>query len=307
MILIGGENLIDLIEDASGSFSANPGGGPFNIAKALARQEQEVGYLTPISDDQMGDRLAANLEESGAKILAPRSNAPTSLALVSLVDGQPQYQFYREKTAERQITSTMLNRTIPKQAKALQLGSLALSSGKDADAWAQIYVAFHRRGKFTSLDPNIRPAFINKRRKYMARLEWVLAHTDLLKLSDEDLAWIAPDQPPEAAAATLQASYNIPLVVLTKGAEGAIGFYKNGLIEAPASKAEPFVDAVGAGDTFMGTLLAQLAENGLLTRDALLAATSETLRTCLAMAAKSAAINCTRSGCNPPRRAELLG
>jgi len=306
MILVGGENLIDFIEDENGRFSANPGGGPFNIAKALARQEQETGYLTPVSVDEMGERLAADLIESGVSLLAKRSPAPSSLALVTLDNGQPKYQFYRQKTAERHVTATMLNRIIPKQASALQLGSLALTSGKDADAWAQMFVAFHKRGKFTSLDPNIRPAFIKNRRKYMARLEWVLAHTDLLKLSDEDLAWIAPAQTHEAAAATLQASYNIPFVVLTKGAEGALGFHKAGLIEAPASKAEPFVDAVGAGDTFMGTLLAQLAEHGLLSHDALHDAAPKTLRASLAMAAKAAAINCTRSGCNPPRKAELL-
>ena len=307
MILIGGENLIDFIEDETGKFSANPGGGPFNIAKAIARQNQPSGYLTPISKDQMGDRLAADLEDSGVTLLAPRSDAPSSLALVSLVDGQPNYQFYREKTAERAVTSTLLNRIIPKEATALQLGSLALASGKDAENWAQIYVAFHKRGKFTSLDPNIRPAFIKKRRKFMARLQWVLAHTDMLKLSDEDLAWIAPEQNPEEAAKALQAEHNIPLVVLTKGESGALGFQSENTIVAPAHKADPFVDAVGAGDTFMGTLLVQLTELGLLSRPALTAADPQVIQACLSKAAMAAAINCTRSGCNPPYKDELTG
>jgi len=305
MILVGGENLIDFIESSDGTFTANLGGGPFNIAKALARQGQAVGYLTPISSDQMGDRLAADLVSDGATLLAPRSKAPTSLALVTLKNGQPRYQFYRQKTAERQVSTTMLNRIIPTQAVAFQLGSLALTSGKDADAWAQIYRAMHARGLFTSLDPNIRPAFIKNRRKYLSRLDWILPKTDLLKLSDEDLNWFYPKRSLESAAAHLRTKHDIPLLVLTRGAEGASGFTTQGQFDVAAPKAEPFLDAVGAGDTFMGTLLAQLSNAGLLTRSALEGASETALRPIIETAAKAAAMNCETSGCNPPYSASL--
>ena len=305
MILVGGENLIDFIEAKDGRFTANLGGGPFNIAKALARQGQKVGYLTPVSTDQMGDRLAADLLADGVSLLAPRSKAPTSLALVSLVNGQPSYQFYRQKTAERQVSAPMLNRIIPKQPAAFQLGSLALTSGKDADVWAQMYRALHQRGVFTSLDPNIRPDFIKNRRKYMARLAWILPKTDLLKLSDEDLTWLDPKRGLEDVATHLRAKHSIPLVVLTMGASGAKAFTSQGIFSVPAPRAEPFVDAVGAGDTFMGTLLAQLSAAGLLARDALKTASEKQLVGVLATAAKAAAMNCQTSGCNPPTLAEL--
>ena len=305
MILVGGENLIDFIESPDGRFTANLGGGPFNIAKTLARQGQNVGYLTPVSTDQMGDRLAAELQADGVALLAPRSKAPTSLALVSLVNGQPGYQFYRQKTAERQVSNTLLNRIIPKQATAFQLGSLALTSGKDADAWAQIYRAKHQRGLFTSLDPNIRPDFIKNRRKYLARFGWILPKTDLLKLSDEDLNWLDPTRSLEDAAEYLRAQHHIPLLVLTRGADGATGFTPEGRFDVPALKAAPFIDAVGAGDTFMGTLLAQLSTAGLLSRDALVAAPQSQLRPILEAAAKAAAMNCETSGCNPPYSADL--
>jgi len=305
MILVGGENLIDFIESPDGTFTANLGGGPFNITKALARQGQAVGYLTPISTDQMGDRLAADLLADGVALLAPRSKAPTSLALVTLIDGQPSYQFYRQKTAERRVSTTMLNRIVPKQAKAFQLGSLALTSGRDADAWAQMYRALHQRGVFTSLDPNIRPAFIKNRHKYLARLEWILSKTDLLKLSDEDLNWLDPKRAAGDAAVHLRAKYNIPLLVLTRGADGATGFTAENQFDVSAPKADPFMDAVGAGDTFMGTLLARFSEAGLLSRSALEVADKTTLRSILASAAKAAAMNCETAGCNPPYSADL--
>ncbi len=307
MILVGGENLIDFIESPDGRFTANPGGGPYNIAKTLARQEQAVGYLTPISTDQMGDRLTLGLEASGATLLAPRSNSPTSLALVTLRNGQPSYQFYRQKTAERMVSPALLARITPQAATALHIGSLALTSGKDAEIWAEFYRASHARGLFTSLDPNIRPAFIKNHQKYLARIERLLSKTDLLKLSDEDLAWISPNLPIESAAKALRMQHGIPLLVLTKGSDGAMAFHQNGTINIPAAMADPFVDAVGAGDTFMGTLLAQLSDNGLLSSHALQTASAGALQTCLQYAAKAAALNCERSGCNPPNKAELIG
>ncbi|MCF6273317.1 MAG: PfkB family carbohydrate kinase [Rhodobacteraceae bacterium] len=305
MILVGGENLIDLLENPDGGFSATPGGGPFNIARTLGHLGQNAGYLSPISKDPMGDRLAGLLEANGVTLLAPRSNAPSSLALISLLEGEPRYRFYREKTAERRVSLSMLNRIIPASASALQLGSLALASGTDAGIWAQIYVAFHKRGKFTALDPNIRPSFIKQRRRYLARLDWMLAHTDLLKLSDADLGWISPDQPVDIAAQTLQQKHGISLLVVTKGSKGATAYHASGSLTVLPSAPTPFVDAIGAGDTFMGTLLAKLSTAGLLEREALKNTTATALLPCLKAAALAAAINCESAGCNPPDAAAM--
>jgi fructokinase len=305
MILVGGENLIDLIEADDGRFTASLGGGPFNIARTLARQGQSVGYLTPVSTDAMGDRLAGALQKDGAALLPPRSTAPSSLALVSMQNGQPSYQFYRQKTAERRVSAPLLNKIIPKHPAAFQLGSLALTSGKDADVWAQMFRALHQRGVFTALDPNIRPAFIKNRRKYRARLGWILPKTDLLKLSDEDLAWLDPKRNSAAAASHLRQKHSIPLVVMTMGAAGAKAFTAQGNFTLPAPVAAPFIDAIGAGDTFMGTLLAQLADAGLLTRTALETAPEARLNRAIAMSAKAASLNCQTSGCNPPYSATL--
>lgn len=198
------------------------------------------------------------------------------------------------------MTATLLNRIIPKHPTAFQLGSLALTSGKDADVWAQIYRALHQRGVFTALDPNIRPAFLKNRRKYRARLGWILPKTDLLKLSEEDLSWLDPKRDASTAAVHLCQKHTIPLVVLTMGAAGAKAFTAQGNFTIPAPKAEPFMDAIGAGDTFMGTLLARLAEAGLLTRAALECAPEASLHTAIAMSAKAATLNCQTCGCNPP-------
>ncbi|MEO0915067.1 MAG: PfkB family carbohydrate kinase, partial [Pseudomonadota bacterium] len=191
MILIGGENLIDFIQEPGGDghplYRAIPGGSPYNTAKAAARQEVATGYLSPFSTDTLGALLEGELRAEGVAVLAPSSDRPTSLAVVSLSDGHARYQFYREGTAERDISAGSLAGAVPEGAVAFQIGSLALAHGEDADIWASFFLEAAGQGLFTSLDPNIRPAFIRDREAYLARLERLYSAASLIKLSDEDL------------------------------------------------------------------------------------------------------------------------
>ncbi|MDG2462522.1 MAG: PfkB family carbohydrate kinase, partial [Planktomarina sp.] len=107
MLVVGGDNLIDLIEisrdDAAVSFAGARGGSGYNTARATARQGQDVGFITPIAQDNLGHFLADKMVADGVALLSPRSEKPSSLAVVTLVNGQPSYQFYRGDTAERQV------------------------------------------------------------------------------------------------------------------------------------------------------------------------------------------------------------
>ena len=310
MIAVGGENLIDFIQETGDGghplYRAIPGGSPFNTAKAIARQGQDVGYLTPFSSDTLGRLLQGNLlENAGVAALAPNSPKPTSLAVVSFEDGQPRYQFYREDTAERDITLERLQASLPDDLRAFYVGSLALAHGADADAWADLFVALAARGVFTTLDPNIRAAFIHDRAGYLARLERLIGCASLIKLSDEDIGWLNPDDDMIDAAQAIFDRSPAPLVVLTKGAEGAVGFCADGRIDVDPVPVPDLKDTVGAGDTFMGTLIAQTARRGLMTRDGFAEAGTEEMRAIMETAARAAAINCGRVGCNPPTLADL--
>lgn len=303
MILVGGENLIDLVPLEGGvpySFQALPGGSPFNCAMALGRQGQKVGYLTPISSDNLGDLLAGTLTDSGVELLSKRRVESTSLAVVSLQDGHASYQFYRAGTAERMVTLDGLIASTPTGAKALHLGSLTLADGADADIWAQYFCQMHQRGVFTSLDPNIRAAFIHDRTKYMARLEPVLEHTDLLKLSDEDLNWLYPDQGIQAAAAKLAKQSSAKILIVTFGGDGAFALMNGQTIRIAAAPVDDMRDTIGAGDTFMATLLAHLARANALTVAAVQKMDRQMVRKLLQWAAQGAALNCAKTGCNPP-------
>ncbi len=309
MILVGGENLIDFIQiesvEANPIYQANPGGSPYNCAKAIGRQQVPVSYLTPVSTDSLGELLATGLTDAGVKLCGARRSEPSSLAVVSLLEGVASYQFYRQNTAERMVAFEGLNGGVPEGTDAFHLGSLSLTHGVDAEVWTDFYVAMNERGVFTSLDPNIRAAFITDRAAYMARFKRLLLATDLLKLSDEDLAWLAPETDLETAAMQLLARSSASLLVVTLGGDGAFALSGGKKITIPAAPVAEMKDTVGAGDTFMATLLAGLQQSGNLSGKALKYMDETSVAALLTRAAQAAALNCEKSGCNPPDLTEL--
>ena len=134
MLVVGGDNLIDLIEisrdDAAVSFAGARGGSGYNTARATTRQGQDVGFITPIAKDNLGHFLADKMLADGVKLLSPRSEKPSSLAVVTLVKGQPGYQFYRGDTAERQVDLPSLPAHFPKDGRAFHLTSLSIILGR---------------------------------------------------------------------------------------------------------------------------------------------------------------------------------
>lgn len=309
MIVVGGDNLVDLLQTGSDehevSFSGMRGGSAYNTARAIARQDQNVGFLTPISTDSLGAFLADKMVDDGVKLLADRSNAPTSLAVVTLTDGQAGYQFYRNETAERMVAETSLVSNMPKDAKLFHLTSLAIVEGQDADDWASFYAKQFANGLITTLDPNVRPLLIHERAQYLERLSGLFANTGLLKLSDEDLEWIYPDQSFDDACQSVLKATSAVITIVTKGSEGAIAFKGGKSVSVPAATVSELVDTVGAGDTFMGTTLAQLARMDITDLTALDALTLVDWEKIMTTSAKGAAINCGRKGCQPPTTKEL--
>ncbi len=136
MILVGGENLMDMIQVDNHYqnvlFKAIPGGSPYNLALAAGRQGVRVGYVTPISEDSNGDQLVANLLSSNVQVLGPRVPEPTSLAMVNIEGGTPSYAFYREGTAERLVNLEKLTKNLTDDVAIFHIGSLALTGGSDA-------------------------------------------------------------------------------------------------------------------------------------------------------------------------------
>ena len=308
MITIGGENLIDYVQtemkDGLPVYTAIPGGSCYNVAIAAARQGQTVSYVTPISTDSLGNVLAQRLIDDGIQLATPRTDAPTSLAVVSVNNGQPSYQFYRSDTADRQITPDTLDAAISDQTRVFHIGSLALIEGADADLWEQRFETLAANDVITSLDPNARPVVVKDKEPYVARLLRVMKNARVLKLSDEDLEYLAPDQPLMDAFEHICSQTQAAIIILTKGADGAVVRCGSTQFDVAATQANPLVDTVGAGDTFMGTLLVEISKTGLSASN-LGSIAEDDLKRIVTRAAKAAALNCQSAGCNPPYEQDL--
>ena len=311
MIAVGGENLIDLVaknknDGGKLEFIAAEGGGPFNVAIAAGRLGVDVSYLTPISTDRFGDLLSERLLQSNVTITGARVQQPTSVAVVSVnANGAPSYSFYRNGTAERQVTPKTLVAALPRETAIFHVGGLALIEGEDAEAWKQHFNTCKAKTILTSLDPNVRPALVSNRDAYVNRLRQMMKNADIMKLSNEDLVWLYPGRSLEQALAECRADCNAALFILTLGADGSRGFVEAGDIHVPAAKTHYITDTVGAGDTFMASILAWIIETGRNNLQSLSKTDNGSLAASLERAAKAAALNCEQRGCNPPWRDQL--
>lgn len=300
MILCCGEALIDMLPRETAklepAFAPYPGGAVFNTAIALGRLGAPAGYFGGLSTDLFGQMLTDSLTTSGVdSALSPRSNRPTTLAFVTLVDGHAKYAFYDENTAGRGLVRDDIP-ALSADVAALFFGGISLVSEPAADTYAAFCT--QEAGRRTiMIDPNIRPGFITDPDRYRARLNAMLAVADIIKVSDEDMEWLGT-----TPQAMLQAGTS--LVLVTRGAAGVSCYRASGAFDVPAETAT-VVDTVGAGDTFNAGLLAGLNRDGLLQRDSLIHADDMALRPAVALGAKAAAITVSRAGANPPWAHEL--
>ncbi|MEK9992335.1 MAG: carbohydrate kinase [Paracoccaceae bacterium] len=309
MILVGGENLMDMIQidnqNENALFEAVPGGSPYNLAMAAGRQGVKVGYVTPISKDKNGEQLAQNLLNSNVSLLGPRVTAPTSLAMVHIEDAIPSYSFYREETAERLVTLDSLSKNLTSEVSIFHIGSLALTGGEDALVWEEFVKRTRENNVKVSLDPNVRPSLIAEPDVYRQRIKNLMTEVDILKLSDEDLLWLFNDSADETnALAELEVIARAEILIVTKGSQGSAIFHEKKWHEITSHPVEKLCDTVGAGYTFMASVLAWVMKKEKLNELALLELNEK--KELLNYAAKAAALNCEKQGCNPPWENELL-
>lgn len=285
--LVIGEALIDIVEGAD--VRELVGGSPANVAVGLARQGHAVQLLTRIGRDDRGARIAEHVASAGAALTADSWDAPaTSTARARLrSDGSAEYDFDIDWVVPPpDLAGVSL---VHSGSIALFLepgGTTVLETLRRAPA-----------GALVTVDPNIRPALVGDRAAALSRFTDAAAAADLVKLSDEDAAWLLPGLVPEQALAEI-ATYGPRIVVMTRGGEGVIALGPRGIVEVPAH-AVHVADTIGAGDAYMASLIASALEDPELFTGA--AALERALR----RAAVVAGITVSRAGADPPTRAEV--
>ena len=297
-IWVCGEVLIDLIPGVDGVRVGHVGGGPANTAKALARLGRDVQFIAGISTDADGVAARKELLEDEVKLdLALTSDKPTCLAIVSLTsNGSASYEFKIAGTATFDFSLDWLPDPARYNPNVLHIGTLATVIAPGADV---LYDWALRVAEFAPIvfDPNIRPAVLADRDLYEAAVEKWAAISSVIKVSDDDLAWLHPGQN-YADVAARWINDGAALVVVTRGAEGIIGFTSEGPVEVEGAKIT-VADTVGAGDTVGAIIVEAMIEKGIL------ALTGDVLRATLHRAAVAAGITCSRKGAQPPYKHEL--
>lgn len=306
MIVCCGEALIDMLprETTLGEkgFAPYAGGAIFNTAIALGRLGISTGFFSGISSDMMGDILRDTLKQSGVDdSYAAISPRPTTIAFVKLVNGQATYAFYDEATAGRMLEVSDLP-DLGEDCNALHFGAISLIPEPCGTAYEALLL--REAGKrVISLDPNIRPGFIRDASAHADRIRRMAAKSDIIKFSDEDLAWFGMSGSEEELARHWL-DHGAKLVLITRGADGATGYTANHVVSVPVIKVN-VVDTVGAGDTFDAGVLAALDRKGLLTKDGVATLSADNIKDALSWGVKAAAVTVSRAGANPPTASEI--
>lgn len=298
-VLVIGESLVDIVRAADGSIVEYAGGSAANVAVALARLGRQVRFVTSYADDAHGRMIADHLRADGVRLASdPGAVARTSTAQATIgTDGAAHYEFDLEWRV-----NPLAEGPDPLVVHACSLGAVLAPGADDVhDLLARL-----RATATISYDVNARPAITGTGPEVVAAVERMVAISDLVKASDEDLTALYPDVDNLTAARNLL-GLGPEAVVVTRGGEGATWVRASGQAEI-ASLPVVVADTIGAGDTFGAALVDALWELGLLgaeRREALRDLSMDEIAEVLAHAARAAAVTVSRPGADPPYRHEL--
>lgn len=290
----------------STTFEKRPGGSPFNIAVGVQRLGTPAAFLGKFGTDQFGEALVDFLRAEGVAVdrIVREPGTKTTLAFVAVDHaGKVDFRFYRDNAADTSFNTLEIPPYDPNDFSFFHCGGIVLAQEPTASAYASVLNRFAQMGVPVSLDPTIRKSLIQDEETYLDLLRRLIEHVSLLKVSDEELEFITRVTEPDVAVSELKISPK-SLVVVTAGKAGAL-LYRGGqrLLHVPGYKVQ-VAETTGCGDSFMGTLLAELAGYSV---DELGTLPVEKLGPIMKLANAVAAIVATRFGAAAanPTRAEV--
>jgi fructokinase len=295
-VLVIGEALVDVVVDPVIEPVEIPGGSPMNVAVGLQRLGLPATLHSHFGADPNGIAIARHLEESGVAVTAGTiGDHPTSVAEATIApDGSATYRFDIDwdPAAIDVPAGTFV---------AAHTGSIGAALEPGATLVEKLLTGL-RPSTVITFDPNVRPQLMGSPAEALPRIERLIGLADVVKASDEDVAWLYPDA---TVAEILQRwlALGPALVVVTRGGAGADALAASGPVHVP-SVATKVVDTIGAGDSFMSGLIWSLGTRGLLT-PRLPGLTAEDVRAVVETGARCAGITVSRPGADPPTAEEV--
>lgn len=292
LIVSAGEALTDLVTAGGNNWQAHPGGAAWNVARGCARLGIPSAFAGAVGQDNFGDDLLRESLEAGLDPrFIQRTPAPTLMAVV-YSKTPPAYRFLGENSADLFFDPMLLPDGWLGAARWLHLGGISLARWPLADTLLGVMEAARAAGVKISFDPNAR--IVHRHPDYGAVFSAVVRRADLLKFSDEDLAFFFPDRSEAQIVAELTLLNARAPIVITRGAAGASLYEAGQRLDLPTYPV-PVSDTVGAGDALCAGLLVSATEQPG-------AAWGEHL----SLGLQAAAAACARAGAYAPTREDLL-
>lgn len=311
LIVSFGEMLIDFVPTVSGvslaeapGFLKAPGGAPANVAIAVARLGGKAAFVGKLGDDEFGHMLAGILKENGVRAdgINFDKGARTALAFVTLrADGEREFMFYRNPSADMLLTPEELNLELIRSAKVFHYGSISLIVEPCRSAHMKAMEAAKDAGALLSYDPNLRLPLWPSPEEAREQIMSIWDKADVIKVSDNELEFLTGSDKIDDESAMSLWHPNLKLLLVTLGEKGCRYYTKSfkGSVEGFHVKT---VDTTGAGDSFVGALLCKIVDDGSILED------EARLKEVLRFACACGAITTTKKGAIPalPTGAEAL-
>ncbi|XP_059654593.1 fructokinase-2 [Cornus florida] len=311
LILSFGEMLIDFVPTVSGvslaeapGFLKAPGGAPANVAIAVARLGGKAAFSGKLGDDEFGLMLAGILKENGVNGdgITFDKGARTALAFVTLrADGEREFMFYRNPSADMLLTPGELNLDLIRSAKVFHYGSISLIVEPCRSAHLKAMEVAKEAGALLSYDPNLRLPLWPSADEARKQIKSIWNKAELIKVSDNELEFLTGSNKIDDESAMSLWHPGLKLLLVTLGEKGCKYYTKNfrGSVDAFHVKA---VDTTGAGDSFIGALLCKIVDDRSVLED------EAKLREVLKFANACGAITTTKKGAIPalPTESEVL-
>ncbi|XP_078182340.1 fructokinase-1-like [Carex rostrata] len=311
LIVSFGEMLIDFVPTVSGvslaeapGFVKAPGGAPANVAIAVARLGGRSAFIGKLGDDEFGRMLAAILRQNGVTDAGVvfDSGARTALAFVTLrADGEREFMFYRNPSADMLLTEQELNLDIIRKAAVFHYGSISLIAEPCRTAHLRAMEVAKEAGALLSYDPNLRLPLWPSAEVAREQILSIWDQADIIKVSDVELEFLTGESSLEDDVVMKLWRDHLKLLLVTIGDKGCKYYTKDFRGTVDSFKVVQ-VDTTGAGDAFVGALVSKLVQDLSAFQD------EKKLREVLKFANGGGAITATKKGAIPslPTEEEVL-
>lgn len=257
-VWVTGDAVVDLIPDSETSYLKCPGGAPANVAVAISRLGGDSAFFGRVGQDPLGRFMKQVLKDEGVdtQYMLLDEEHRTSTVIVDLDDhGERSFTFMVKPSADQFLQP----QDVPafKQGEWLHVCSIALANEPSRSTTLAAMKAIKAAGGYVSFDPNLRAEVWLNPADLKSVVLQAVALADVVKFSDDELLFLTDKADLQTALSWLNEQYDLPLIVITQGKKGALVIHNNEQQLITGKPVNP-VDTTGAGDAFVGGLLAGL-------------------------------------------------